>query len=89
VLQTMLDVLHVLSQSLTLDPNEENSPLEIPNTPYSLQLMDNMEARKVTLFREFINFNKNKTNLVSIVLSLHSQFSVTSRFDVGVFSKKL
>ena len=89
MLQTMLDVLHVLSQSLTLDPNEENSPLEIPNTPYSLQLMDNMEARKVTLFREFINFNKNKTNLVSIVLSLHSQFSVTSRFDVGVFSKKL
>lgn len=47
VLRTMLDVLQVLSRSLTLDPNQDNSPLEIPNTPYSLQLMDNVDARKV------------------------------------------
>jgi len=44
----MLDVLQVLSQSLELDPNIDNTPLEVPNTAYTLQLMDNMEAREVT-----------------------------------------
>ena len=47
VLHTMLDVLQVLSQSLELDPNIDNTPLDVPNTSYSVQLMDNMEAREV------------------------------------------
>ncbi|CAG7786962.1 unnamed protein product, partial [Allacma fusca] len=52
VLHTMLDVLEVLSVSLTLNPNVNNLPLDIPNTPYRLQLMDNLEARE-TIVRDF------------------------------------
>ncbi|CAG0882290.1 unnamed protein product [Darwinula stevensoni] len=36
----------VLSLSLNLDANEENPVLSIPNTPYSLLLMDTLEARE-------------------------------------------
>jgi phosphatidylinositol 4-kinase len=43
----MLDVLEVLSTSLSLNPNVDNSALPIPNTPYSVQLLDTMEAREV------------------------------------------
>lgn len=42
----MLDILQVLSYSLQLDPNRDSPELRIPNTPYTLQLMDNLEARE-------------------------------------------
>lgn len=48
VLHTMLDILQVLSFSLEFDPNEENPKLEIPSTPFTLQLMDTLDAREVT-----------------------------------------
>ncbi|CAG0914490.1 unnamed protein product [Notodromas monacha] len=46
VLHTMLDILQVLSQSLSLDANEENPTLALPSTPYILVLMDTLEARE-------------------------------------------
>jgi phosphatidylinositol 4-kinase len=46
VLWTMLDILQVLSYSLQLDPNQETPTLRIPQTPYSIQLMDTLEARE-------------------------------------------
>lgn len=47
VLWRMLDILQVLSHSLNLDPNEETPTLRVPSTPYSLPLMDTLEAREV------------------------------------------
>ncbi|KAF7274503.1 hypothetical protein GWI33_012847 [Rhynchophorus ferrugineus] len=46
VLWTMLDILQVLSYSLEIDPNQETPTLRIPQTPYSIQLMDTLEARE-------------------------------------------
>ncbi|EEB20254.1 Phosphatidylinositol 4-kinase alpha, putative [Pediculus humanus corporis] len=46
VLHTMLDILQVLSFSLEFDPNEETPTLNIPETPFTLQLMDTLEARE-------------------------------------------
>nr|XP_022907836.1 phosphatidylinositol 4-kinase alpha [Onthophagus taurus] len=46
VLWTTLDILQVLSYSLQLDPNQETPTLRIPSTPYSIQLMDTLEARE-------------------------------------------
>ncbi|BET02066.1 Phosphatidylinositol 4-kinase [Nesidiocoris tenuis] len=46
VLCRMLDMLHILSSYLELDPNDPTPRLEVPNTPYSLQLMDTLEARE-------------------------------------------
>jgi len=56
VLHTMLDVLEVLSTSLNTNPNVDNSAMLIPNTPYSLQFMDNMESREVCNY--LLNFRK-------------------------------
>lgn len=46
VLWSMLDILQVLSCSLELDPNEETPTLSVPGTPYSLPLMETLEARE-------------------------------------------
>ncbi|PSN41691.1 hypothetical protein C0J52_07710 [Blattella germanica] len=46
VLWSMLDILQVLSYSLDLDPNEETPTLRVPSTPYSIPLMDTLEARE-------------------------------------------
>lgn len=43
---SMLDILQVLSYSLELDPNEETPLLRVPSTPYSIPLMDTLEARE-------------------------------------------
>lgn len=43
----MLDILQVLSYSLQIDPNQETPTLRIPQTPYTIQLMDTLEAREV------------------------------------------
>ncbi|XP_033211468.1 phosphatidylinositol 4-kinase alpha isoform X3 [Belonocnema kinseyi] len=47
VLWTMLDILLVLSYSLHLDPNEETPELQIPGTPYSIQLIETVDAREI------------------------------------------
>jgi len=39
--------LQILSYSLQLDPNEETPSLRIPGTPYSIELMNTLEAREV------------------------------------------
>ncbi|KAH1001445.1 hypothetical protein HUJ04_005466 [Dendroctonus ponderosae] len=52
VLWTMLDILQVLSYSLEVDPNQETPTLKIPQTPYSIQLMDTLEARE-SIIRDF------------------------------------
>ena len=49
VLWCMLDILQVLSFSLQLDPNEETPVLKIPETPYSIQLMESIDAREVRI----------------------------------------
>lgn len=46
VLWTMLDILQVLSYSLEIDPNEETPTLEVPNTSYTIPLMDTIDARE-------------------------------------------
>lgn len=45
----MLDILQVLSYSLQIDPNQETPTLRIPQTPYTVQLMDTLEAREVKI----------------------------------------
>jgi len=40
-------LLQILSYSLQLDPNEETPSLRIPSTPYSIELMNTLEAREV------------------------------------------
>lgn len=47
VLWCMLDVLQLLADSLTRDPNEETTTLKVRSTPYTLQLMDSLPAREV------------------------------------------
>ncbi|XP_058809461.1 phosphatidylinositol 4-kinase alpha isoform X2 [Phymastichus coffea] len=46
VLWCMLDILQVLSFSLQLDPNEETPQLKVPETTYSIQLMERIEDRE-------------------------------------------
>ncbi|XP_073997967.1 phosphatidylinositol 4-kinase III alpha isoform X1 [Rhodnius prolixus] len=46
VLCRMLDVVHVLSSSLELDPNDTTPRLRVPNTPYYIQLVDTLEERE-------------------------------------------
>lgn len=52
VLMKMLDILHVLGMSLTLDANEENPELIIPGTNYVMQITDTLEARE-SIVRDF------------------------------------
>ncbi|XP_031784727.1 phosphatidylinositol 4-kinase alpha isoform X2 [Nasonia vitripennis] len=52
VLWCMLDILQLLSLSLQLDPNEETPVLKVPDTPYSIQLMENLDARE-TIVKDF------------------------------------
>ncbi|KAF5285205.1 hypothetical protein FQR65_LT13320 [Abscondita terminalis] len=47
VLWTMLDILQVLSHSLQVNHNQDTPVLKIPSTPYSIQLMDTLEAREM------------------------------------------
>ncbi|XP_055694049.1 phosphatidylinositol 4-kinase alpha [Lutzomyia longipalpis] len=42
----MLDILQLLSFSLSLNPNEESPSLKVHGTPYTLQLMDSLPARE-------------------------------------------
>ncbi|KAB7502620.1 Phosphatidylinositol 4-kinase alpha [Armadillidium nasatum] len=49
VLHTMLDILQVLGYSLQLDPNDANPTIPIPNTPFSITLMDTLDARERTV----------------------------------------
>lgn len=46
VLWSMLDISQTLSISLQLNPNRDTPVLSIPSMPYSLQLMDTLEARE-------------------------------------------
>lgn len=47
VLWTMCDILQVLSYSLELNPNNETPSIQIPSTPFTLMLMDTLDAREV------------------------------------------
>lgn len=44
-------LLQILSYSLQLDPNEESPSLRIPGTPYSIELMNTIEAREVQIVK--------------------------------------
>ncbi|KAF4523974.1 hypothetical protein B566_EDAN013557 [Ephemera danica] len=48
VLWSMLDTLTVLAAALTIDPNTPDaaSSVDIPNTPYHIQLVDTLEGRQ-------------------------------------------
>ncbi|VVC31966.1 Hypothetical protein CINCED_3A020388 [Cinara cedri] len=48
VLWTMCDILQVLSYSLELNPNNETPCIQIPSTPFTLMLMDTLDAREST-----------------------------------------
>ncbi|XP_056639976.1 phosphatidylinositol 4-kinase alpha [Diorhabda sublineata] len=52
VLWTLLDIMQVLSRSLEIDPNQETPTLRIPQTRYTIQLMDTLEARE-TIVKDF------------------------------------
>lgn len=58
MLWTMLDILQVLSYSLELDPNEETPTLDVPNTSYTIPLMDTLDAREVKNIFQFLIFLK-------------------------------
>ncbi|KAK7078017.1 Phosphatidylinositol 4-kinase alpha, partial [Halocaridina rubra] len=49
VLRTLLDILQVLGYSLQLDPNDANPTIPIPDTPFSITLMDTLDAREHTV----------------------------------------
>lgn len=49
VLWCMLDILQLLALSLTLDPKEETPMLHDTTISYTLQLMDSLPAREVSL----------------------------------------
>lgn len=44
----MLDILNVLGKSLTLDSNEENPELDIPNSNFKIQVTDSTESKEVS-----------------------------------------
>lgn len=52
VLWSMLDTLAVLAAALKLDPNTPDAPshVDVPNTPYRIQLVDTLEGRQVIIF---------------------------------------
>ncbi|XP_066584253.1 phosphatidylinositol 4-kinase alpha isoform X2 [Prorops nasuta] len=52
VLWSMLEILQILAFSLQIDPNEETPTLEVPGTPYKIELMDTLEARE-TILKDF------------------------------------
>lgn len=45
----MCDILQVLSHSLELNPNNETPSIQIPSTPFTLMLMDTLDAREVCI----------------------------------------
>lgn len=49
LLQTMLDILQVLSKSLEVDPHAKAPDFQIPNTPYVLRVRDTMVDRENTV----------------------------------------
>jgi len=50
----MCDILQVLSHSLELNPNNETTCIQIPSTPFTLMLMDTLEAREVIKIHIYI-----------------------------------
>lgn len=51
----IINLLQILSFSLQLDPNEETPSLRVPDTPYSIELMNTLKAREVCIIiLEFI-----------------------------------
>lgn len=53
VLGRMLDMLHALSSSLHLDPNDTCLSVNVANTPYTITLMDTLDAREVIILITF------------------------------------
>lgn len=60
----MLDILQVLSYSLELDPNDETPLLRVPSTPYSIPLMDTLEAREVKTLISFFFYSELIKNFI-------------------------
>lgn len=50
----MCDILQVLSYSLELNPNNETPSIQIPSSPFTLMLMDTLEAREVINLHTFV-----------------------------------
>lgn len=64
----MLDILQVLSYSLQLDPNQETPVLRIPSTSYSIQLVDTVDAREVSIaFKMFLLYLKG-SNILTVII---------------------
>lgn len=47
----MCDILQILSHSLELNPNNETPSIQIPSSPFTLMLMDTLDAREVKNFK--------------------------------------
>nr|XP_006818688.1 PREDICTED: phosphatidylinositol 4-kinase alpha-like [Saccoglossus kowalevskii] len=52
VVTTMLDILQLLSKSLEDEPTQEATVVQVPNTQFTVTVMDTMEARE-TIVRDF------------------------------------
>jgi phosphatidylinositol 4-kinase len=50
VLESMLNTLAVLASALSFDPNTLDAPfsVNVPNTPYTIPLLDTLEGRQVS-----------------------------------------
>ena len=49
VLRTMLDILQCLGQTLDSDPHKEAPNIQIPHTPFTLRIHDDVTQRQVCL----------------------------------------
>lgn len=56
VLWCMLDILQLLAYSLTLDPNQQPPTLRVGSTPYTLPLVDSLQAREVCFLFQYQAF---------------------------------
>lgn len=61
----MCDILQVLSYSLELNPNNETPCIQIPSSPFTLVLMDTLEAREVIIKLYRMLWVKVKIKLIS------------------------
>ncbi|XP_059147060.1 phosphatidylinositol 4-kinase alpha-like [Physella acuta] len=85
VLKAMLDILQVVCAALDLDPHEDAPEIQIPDTPYKLRIMENLNsrdqvvkdfsARSSTILQESMKWAPNavRSHLIEYVLQMNTE----------------